>query len=65
MIIHAAILLARLWHDFDLSDLAVFQQCPDEVKKHWLGTIPEEFECGECILDGKRLAVYAHKSCNS
>lgn len=33
VIIHAAILLARLWHAFDLSYLAVFQQCPDEAKK--------------------------------
>lgn len=48
----------RLWHDFDLSDLAVFQQRPDELKRCWLETIPKELECGEHILEGKRLAVY-------
>lgn len=65
MITHATIPLVRPWHDFDLSDLAALQQCPDSVKKCWLGTIPKEFECGEPILEGKRLAVYASKSSNS
>lgn len=65
LIIHAAIFLGRLWHDFDFSDLAVFHQCPDEVKRCWLGTILKKFECSEHILESKRLAVYAPKSCNS
>jgi len=58
MIIHTAIPLVKSWHDFDLSDLASFQQCPDTVQKCWLGTIPKkEFECGGPVLEGKSLAV--------
>lgn len=57
-IIHTAKLLVKPYHDFDLSDLASFQQRPGTVQRCWLGTIPKkEFECGDPILEDKSLAV--------